>query len=164
MGRHAILLVTIVLLCGCATIPRSGPDYVVIDRKEAAYTVFVGIPDKRLDAVKTKLSGDHGVDLVAWEAFNQGKDTYISARILKDEYPGSGAVAGIIELVRKFPENPIGLTWNGGVAITLRDYQHAKRTYQQYQANSADYERTRIRDPRADPVNPRTHLDPLLGR
>jgi len=90
-------------------------------------------------------------------------DKYVRGRIAKDDYPGSGVVSGIVALLDKYPGGPIGLTWNGGVAITYNDYQHAKKTYQKYLADPSEYERTRTHDPRLDPVNPRGHLGPLLG-
>ena len=144
----------------------SGDDLVVIETTEPAYTVFAGVPKDKVGAVKATLaSRPAGVVIVTWEQFTQDPDRYVRALIVKDEYPASRTVPGIIELVRRFPGTPFGLTWNGGVAITYRQYQHARSTYLQYQADPTEYDRTRNRDPHplADPVNPQRHLRGLLG-
>ncbi len=142
---------------------KSG-DFVVVDGTEKAYTVYALIPKNRLDEIRAKLSNvPQGIVLLSWETFMQNSDKYIKAQIAKNEYPESRAIAGVVKLVRKFPGTPIGLTWNGGIAITYNDYQHAKSIYEQYKADPAMYERNRNRDPRNDPINPKGHLGPLLG-
>jgi hypothetical protein len=135
---------------------------VIIDRKEAAYTVFASFPTNKLEAVRAQLGNDK-VAAVSIQEFRQNLDKRVKSGILKDEYQGSNVVAGILALIQRYPETTIGLTWNGGVAITYNDYQHARRTYQKYVSNPIEYDRTRIRDPRADPVNPRGHFGQLLG-
>jgi hypothetical protein len=148
------------------------PKYVVkqvlIDRKEPAYTVYVGIPgddlpedvEKELEEYK-RLAKEEGMNMVGLDQFKEDSNNYIKARILKNDYPGSGVEKGIVKLIEKIPGVPFGLTWNGGIAFTYNDYQYAKRRYQQYIANPTGYEPER--DPRADPVNPKGHLGPLLG-
>ena len=164
MFRLLSVVPVLMLIFGCASIPLSSGDFVLIDRTEDAYTVYVGISKNKLDENKIKLTiAPQGIALVTWEAFIQNSDKYVKTQIVKDEYPESRTTAGVVELVRKFPGNPIGLTWNGGIAITYLDYQHAKRIYEQYKADPASYERIAKRDPRADPINPKGHLGPLLG-
>lgn len=164
MFRLLPVVPVLMLMIGCASIPLSSVDSVLIDRTEQAYTVYAGIQENKIGEVKAKLlDAPQGVTLVTWETFIQNSDEYVKSQIVKDEYPESRTIAGVVELVRKFPGTPIGLTWNGGIAITYNDYQHAKRIYEQYKADPASYERSRNRDPRADPVNPKGHLGPLLG-
>ncbi len=158
----------LIVMLGCASVsstdaPLSADDFVLIDRTEAAYTVYAGIPKGQVEAIKGKIANTPKVVLVPWDSFIQDESTHVKARIAKDEYPGSRAAEGVVELIRKYPGNPIGLTWNGGMAITYNDYQYAKQTYRQYQTNPAEYNRGRHRYPHADPVNPRGHLGPLLG-
>jgi tetratricopeptide (TPR) repeat protein len=168
-GQHAqaeALLMRALAIVEKALSPAhlSSGDFVLIDRTEEAYTVYTGIPNNRLGETKAKLSNaPQGIALVTWEAFIHDSDKYVKAQIVKDEYPESRTTAGVVELVGKFPGTPIGLAWNGGIAITYMDYQHAKRIYERYKADPASYERNRNRDPRADPINPKGHLGPLLG-
>jgi hypothetical protein len=164
MVRLFAVVPVMMVVLGCASIPLSGGDFVLIDRTEEAYTVYAGIPKNTLGDITARLSNaPHGIALTTWEAFTQESDKYVKAQIVQDEYPESRTMAGVVELVRKFPGTPIGLTWNGGIAITSNDYQHAKRLYGQYKTDPASYERTRHRDPRADPINPTRHLGSLLG-
>jgi hypothetical protein len=163
--RLLFMAPVLMLLIGCASVTVSGGDSVLIERTEVGYTVYAFLTKDMLGKIKAELSNAaKGIDLIAWETFVEKGDKYIKSQIVKDEYPESGKVAGIVELLRKFPGTPIGLTWNGGIAITRIDYEHAKRTYEQYKTDPVSYERNRNRDPRADPVNPKGHLGPLLGR
>ena len=54
-----------------------------------------------------------------WDEFLEKKKEFLKSRILKDEYPGSKATEGIVELLRQSPGIPWGLTWNGGIALTV---------------------------------------------
>lgn len=149
---------------------QQNPTFVFIDKKEPSYTVYTGIlqdySEEELEKIKLVAEDAEewkGVDLVAWGEFEQNTENYIKARILKNEYSGQKVAKGIIELIKQSPESPVGLTWNGGIAITYNDYQYAKRTYQQYMADPEEYERKKNKDPYADPVNPKCHFGPLLG-
>ena len=137
--------------------------FVLVDTSERAYTVFMAIPEEKLHEVQSQVVGKQDVVLVAWSEFERKQGEQLSSRILKNEYKGSRVVDGILQLLDKYPGVPFGLTWNGGVAVTYNDYQYAKKTYATYRGSPEDYERTRVRDPRADPVKPEWHFGPLLG-
>ncbi len=138
--------------------------YVLINRHERfAYTVLAGISKEKVDAAKIKIQDKKGLEIVRWDDFAQNLDKYVKSKIIKDDYPGSKVVEGIRDLLIKYPGTPVGLTWNGGIAITVKDYRHAETTYKEYQNNPAEYELLKIQDPRLDPVNPKNHLGPLLG-
>jgi len=143
------------------------PHLVIVDKSERAYTVFRAVPrdlpDAELERLRSKVAQQKSMELVPWDEFLEKKKEFLKSRILKDEYPGSKATEGIVELLRQSPGIPWGLTWNGGIALTRLDYQHAKETYERYKDDLEEYERTRNRDPRRDPVNPKGHLGPLLG-
>jgi hypothetical protein len=163
--KKFIVMGAIILLTGCAAtmMPSLSRDYVLINRSQPAFTVFVGITKDKYNEIKAKAANEEETILVTWDTFSHDSDKYVKSRITKDDYPESRTVEGVVAFVRKFPGNPIGLTWNGGIAITRNDYRHSEKTYMLYKLNPADYERTRIRDPRRDPVNPNGHLGPLLG-
>ena len=143
------------------------PALVVVDHSERVYTVLMAVrgdtPDATLEELRSQVARKEKAELVSWDGFLGTRERFLDSRILKDEYPGSKAVEGIVELLRRYPGTPVGVTWNGGVAITFKDYEHAKRLYKAYLEDPEGYARTRSKDPRADPLNPRTHLVPLLG-
>lgn len=163
MPRYLLLIVVVLALAGCATTsaPLTAGDEVVIDASHPAYTVFIGIPAGRSAAVHAKLaSAPPRVTIIAWQAFSADPKRYVAAHIRRNDYPDQRAAAGVVELLHRYPSTPIGLTWNGGIAITRNDYRFAERTYQQFQADPNASVRP---EKRADPVNPQGHLGPLLG-
>lgn len=143
------------------------PELVVVDHSEPAYAVFMAVPtdmpQEELEELRSQLGERENVELVPWKEFLEKKSRLVDSRILKDEYPGSRAREGIGEVLRRYPKTPIGLTWNGGIAMSFNDYEHAKRMYKAYRADPEAYARRKPEDPAADPVNPRAHLGPLLG-
>lgn len=159
-----LLAVVLTELVGCATTPPhlTDRDFVVIDTSRPAYTVYLGIPADRYEAVRSRLelAQTASVQMLSWEAFSADPDRYVASRIQRNDYPDQKTVPGILELLKRFPGTPIGLTWNGGIAITRNDYHYAEQTYQRYLANPSAEVRE---DPRKDPVNPKAHLGPLLG-
>ena len=145
------------------TVAEGMASFVLIDKSERAYTVFMAIPEEKQQEVRLQIAEEKDVFLVEWSEFSQKKDEYISSNILKNEYQDSRVVDGILQLLKVYPEAPFGLTWNGGVAFTTMDYKYAKKTFELYRESPENYERTRVRDPRADPVKPEWHFGPLLG-
>jgi hypothetical protein len=137
--------------------------FVLIVSEERAYTVYMRIPTQRLDEIKAKAFVYADMEIVSWESLEQEKDRYIQSHIMKNDYPQHRVKDGLLALLASNEGSPIGLTWNGGIAITYNDYQHAKRTYLLHQNDASGYERMRNTDPRADPVHPRAHFEPLLG-
>ena len=152
---------------GCAQESTSlyNLNYVIIDHKEKAYTVYMGIPEnlppEDFEKIKSDVSKEEGVDMVSWYEFKQNPDKYIKSKIIIYDYQDSQIVKGIVKIIEKSPGIPIGLTWNGGIAITYNDYQYAKNRYQQYLVNPAKYKPER--DPRADPISPKRHFRRHLG-
>ncbi len=66
-------------------------------------------------------------------------------------------------LLDRFPGNPLGITWNRGVATTTNDY-FAVDALKLWSENPNGYERAlRSHEPGADPVAPEAHFVPLLG-
>ena len=141
---------------------RSASEFVVIDRSEPAFIVFTGIPktldEKKIEEIKMKVSGKETLTMLSWPEFLVRVDEYARSVMLRNDYPNIRVVDGIVCLVasQQGTGAPWGLTWNGCIALTFNDYQHARRSYQSYKKNPADYEA--LRDPRADPVHPGGHL------
>jgi hypothetical protein len=145
---------------------QSASQYVVIELSEPAFIVFTGIPksldEKKLDEIKLKVSGKETLTMLSWQEFLVRVDKYARSVMLRNDYPSIASVDGIVCLVasQQGTGSPWGLTWNGGIALTFNDYQHARRSYESYKKNPAAYEP--IRDPRRDPVHPSGHL-PFAG-
>jgi len=136
--------------------------FVVIDRREPAFIVFTGIPktleQKKIDEIRLKVSSNETSTMLSWQEFMVRVDEYARSIMLRNDYPNTRSVDGIVCLVasQQGTGAPWGLTWNGGIALTFNDYQHARRSYQSYKENPAAYEA--IRDPRRDPVDRGGHL------
>ena len=150
---------------------RSGhpvdPMLVIVDRSEPAYTVYVaveeGTPAEELGRLRSQVAQSKDAELVTWTDFRTGKRKYIDSRILVDDYPDSKVTEGIIELLRRYKGTPFGLTWNGGIAVTFNDYQHAKRGYEAHPSDPREPGDGRVDDPSRDPNNPQAHFRALLG-
>lgn len=138
---------------------QAGSDVVFIDYSDPAYTVYAGMPAERAEEVKRKMVGKP-VEALPFDEFSTNREKFISQKIVKDEHPNGRAVEGIVELVRKYPNTPFGLTWNGGIAFTRNDYQFAKSRFELFGKDQEEYLRTM---PKLDPVDPKNHLKPLLG-
>ncbi|OOZ42476.1 hypothetical protein [Solemya elarraichensis gill symbiont] len=142
----------------------SKASHVIVDQSEKGFIVFTGVPQETdkamLKEYRAKASKLDKVVIVSWQQFLDNIQKYFLATVLRNDYPKSKVVDGLICLVGKQPAAPCGLTWNGGIALTRMDYNHVRKTYQTYKADPDKYKP--IRNPKADPVNPKGHL-PYFG-
>lgn len=175
----SLLVLILVLLIGCVastakpskvngvislsdTDIDSASDFVVVDQSEPSFIVFTGIPktldENKLEEIRQKVSGRETLTMLTWQQFLKNVNEYARSVILRNDYPNISIVDGIVCLVasKQGAGAPWGLTWNGGIALTFNDYQHARRTYSTFKTNSASY--TPIHDPGRDPVHPSGHL------
>lgn len=138
---------------------------VLVDAQEQSYTLYIAIQEPVREANRKNLdySLEHGGKLVKWNEFSENTKLYISDKILKNEYAEIDTPRGILEFLQKYPEAPIGLTWNGGIAFTSSDYTYAENMYDAYNADSSAQKSFRPTDMRADPIHPLNHFGPLLG-
>jgi len=163
MNRLACTAAALSLTLVCSSAAHS-QGHVLVDGTEPAYTVYAAIPNEKVGEIEAKLTnGPKEVALVEWEKFAGAAKQYVGARIVRNDYPQSRTVEGIVALVRKYPGTPIGLTWNGGIAITYNDYQYAKQIFERYRADPVAYARNVVVDPSRDPIRPESHFGPLLG-
>ena len=102
------------LAIGFAMSARAASDIVLIDFGEPAYTVYAGLPAERSNDVKAKIA-NQPAQLVSFSEFSEGRSKFIGGKIVIDDYQGMRAEEGIVELVRKYPGTPFGITWNGGL-------------------------------------------------
>lgn len=131
------------------------PDYVAIDIREQAFTVYYGFQKSQLKTSLEEFKMKTQMSVLSLEEFEKTSDALVKNRILKNDYPDQGAVGGLVKLIKAgFAGNGLGLTWNGGIALTSNDFQHAKKSYDQYKKNNS----WKKLDPKLDPVNPAHHL------
>ena len=150
------------LLFACAFRATAASEIVLIDMSDPAYTVYAGLPAESAENVRAKIA-NQPAKLVTLKDLADDRATLIGAQIKLDEYPKSRAVDGIVELVKKYPGTPFGITWNGGIACTRNDYTFAQRQYAAYNNNPEEYRQAQKPDSATDPVYPPNHLGPLLG-
>ena len=94
-------------------------DFVLVDKSERAYTVFMAIPEEKQQEVRSKIEGKKDVFLVLWSEFSQKKDEYLLPNILKNEYQGSRVVDRDVPTIGESPRRPFGLTWRPGSSACL---------------------------------------------
>ena len=141
---------------------KSASRFVIVDQSEPAFIVFRGVPKnfdaKKLKKISLEVSKREKMSMLTWEKFLLSVNKYARSVIIRNDYPNTKIVDGLVCLVasKNGSGAPWGLTWNSGIALTFNDYQHARRTYKLYKTNPASYKP--IRDPRRDPINPRGHL------
>lgn len=143
------------------------PVQVFIDGRDPAFLVVQGVAADTNDLARREMAGYatlEGVSLVPWDAFRQNAQALVGPHVVKDEYPGSSMILSLIALVKAYPGKPFAITWNGGLAVSFQDYQHAVTTFEAYGEDPEAYESSRADDPGADPLNPENHLTALLGR
>lgn len=137
-------------------------ELVMIDARQPAYTVLIGIPRENVEQVKKQPKED-GVTILSWKAFKADADTLIGKGILKNDYPDIPLAKSLIALLKLYPAMPFGVTWNGGVAVTYSDYKHAEKMFDLYQKNADEYEQKKPKDRASDPIHPENQFGALLG-
>jgi hypothetical protein len=141
-------------------------DFIIIDHTEKSFTIFAIIPGEGIDKVKESIEDKKDVNIISLEEFTNRAHEFIELRIIRNEYEGSQIGQVVVNYLHKHTGSPIGVTWNGGIAITNNDVEYAKSMYQQYISNPEDYERKKIQESLTDPLNPRrtlkTHFGPLF--
>lgn len=160
--RLGIALLGLLLACGAAA---QEADFVVVDRGKAAYWVVARFPAASRADLQSKLKPGDPVEFVDWAAFKADPARHAGAVIVKDEYPGEQLLAGIVQLLEKYPRTPFGIAWTGGLAFTRNDYRHTERIYAVFRERPEEYEQSKVSgDRRRDPIHPANHLGPLLAR
>jgi hypothetical protein len=141
-------------------------DFLVIDHREKSVTIFRVIPEEGIDKAKAAIKEKKDIDIVTLEEFTKREYDLITSHIISNEYENSHIEQVVINFLYKHPGSPIGVTWNGGIAITNKDADYAKTTYQLYTADPEEYEHKKIQGSPADLVNPgrnlETHFGPLF--
>ena len=154
MGRTvsaSLLLLTAILLPGCG--PDTQSKWVVIETKEPAFVVFTPTPPNMSETLLRRIvaesSRPEAVRTVERADFPAAIAPEAQKVIIRNDFPGTALTSALTCLMNKAP-GPWGITWNGGIALTRNDYDHARRTYETKAPLSGP-----------SPVDPKSHLGPL---
>lgn len=102
------------------------PTHVCIDtRSSPAWTLMVATAEAGC--------AKKGMERVALSEFGSpAVRQRLRTRVLRDALPGHDALRQIGLYLKQMPGAPIGLTWDGGMAITATDYRAADLRHAQY--------------------------------
>jgi len=137
---------------------------VFIDARDPAYVVVQGVESNTPQEAWTEMEGYAqlpNVQLMAWLTFRKNARAILAPFVIRDDYPKAQTLMGVLALVKKYPGRPFAVTWNGGVAVSFWDYQHAAQTFQRFHDDPAGYT---VLPPNDDPVHPLHQFPPLLNR
>ena len=59
--------------------------------------------------------------------------------IVHESQPAAKVAQRVVALALQQPGMPVGLTWDGGMAVTANDYAHAERRLQAYRDDPQGY-------------------------
>lgn len=106
--------------------------WVLVDTQDPAFTVFVLAPPGIDPDIPRPPGMEHliKVDLMGLQA---EADRYIFPVVKNRESLALTLVDELVSILRQSPGTPIGLTWDGGLAITYHDYQAAKKRLLKHQ-------------------------------
>jgi len=168
--RLFVLTVLVILasMAGVRAVWAANGDLVevFIDARQPAYVVFQSVAEDTPVLARQEMVGYAAlekVSLVPWIRFRDNVQSFIADGIVKNEYPNSRTALGILAILKSRPGRPVAITWNGGIAASFFDFQHAVQTYRAFQQDAERYERERRRDVADDPLNPELHLRMLQG-
>ena len=153
MGRQGLIrwvsLLGLGLLASCGA---ANSDFVVIETKDNAFTVFTPSPPNMSETLLRRIVAESAppgkARVVPLAEFAAAVREEAGRVIERNDYPAAQVVPGIICLMRRAP-GPWGITWNGGIALTRYDYDFARHSYE-----------TRAAPAGTTPVDPRVHLGP----
>jgi hypothetical protein len=164
MGLRTLLastLLAVLLPLGAS----AEPDLVLVDPSLGFATVYVSMPadlsaDARAELAKF-LARHEGAYLEPWHSFVRDVRKHVAAQIRKNDYPEVDFAESLVMLLRNFELEEIGLTWNGGLALTDDAYDFAEKTYEAYRRDGSFEARPWNRG--RDPVHPWNQTVPLLN-
>ncbi|PCI39167.1 MAG: hypothetical protein COB46_09480 [Rhodospirillaceae bacterium] len=137
---------------------------VFIDARDPAYVVIQGVSSDTPQIAWQEMEGYAQLDkvqMMSWLIFRKDARTILSPYVKRNDYPNTQALMGVLTLLKKYPGRPFAVTWNGGVAVSFWDYQHAAQTLETFRSNPKGYKPLTQEE---DPVNPKNSLPGLLRR
>ncbi len=138
---------------------------VFIDARQPAYVTYQGVTANTSPLARREMAGYSsldGVTLVSWDLFRDNVDAYIAAGIRINEYPKQRTAFGILALLKAKPGRPVAITWNGGIATSFFDFQHAVEVFEAFQENPVKYQQDRADGEFGDSLNPEVQVRAAL--
>lgn len=165
---RVLFLVMIASLGGMREAVAANGDLVevFIDARQPAYVVYQGVAEDTPQIARQEMAGYaalDGVSLVAWAEFSANVQDYIATGVVKNEYAGGRTALGLLAMLKAKPGRPVAITWNGGIATTFFDFQHAVEVYEAYLENAVGYENSRRQSVEDDPLDPDVQIKAMLG-
>ena len=142
---------------------------IIMDSTNPAYTVITAIPESiktNFEKNPNEASKKFTFSFIPMNTFISNPEQYLKDKILVSSFNTENFYVRFAELVTKYPKTPIGLVFNGGVALTANDYTHATRMYAIWKKDEANYQKIQSmpENQKRDPINPNSHFIPLLGK
>ena len=164
---RAALLVAM-LVAGAIDDAVAQPAQVLIDPSDQYAMTVMSISRRmsasELDALNARLAARKGARIVSWEKFSTNVGREINQFVRRNDYPDVDLAATVPQVLSRYEGTPIGITWNGGMAVTGNDYRHAAKTFTAYSIDPRSDAARAINDRRRDPVHPANHLDALFHK
>ena len=131
------------------------PDYVAIDSTDPSCTVFFALKSSQIKTSLEDFKIKIKMNVVTLEELKEKSGIFMKSRVLRNDYPNQDAIGGLLKLIQAgFATEGLGLTWNGGIALTFNDFQFARKSYEKFRKDKF----WKGPNPRMDPVNPAHHL------
>lgn len=118
--------------------PRGGLSHVCIDAAESAWLVLYSAPDNDA-ALACAKKGMTRVPIAQFDT--PATRRWIRGWMNHEIVPRMKVVDAVIEAVKRNPRAPIGLTFEGGMAITYSDYRDAEKRFAAWKADPVRYAR-----------------------
>ncbi len=107
---------------------------ICVDQAQPAWTLLYGVLPQ--DAKRPCARAD--MERVAQRDF-PALQRRLHTWLLHEDQPEAHVAERVVELARQQPGLPVGLTWDGGMAITANDYTAAERRLAAYRADPQGY-------------------------
>ena len=135
------------LLAGCGGEPPAR--FVVIERNEAAFTVFQPGPPGSTEVLLRRMiaesAGDETTRVVAWDGFAAAVPAEISRVVVRQDFPTVKLAPALVCLMTKAP-GAWAITWNGSIALTRAEMDAARQSLVSRDAAPVGDPRGRLRD------------------
>jgi hypothetical protein len=171
-----ILLIGFLLIClvsSCGTHNQSGelqadindwtkPEYILFNTSNPAYCEMIAV--EKLDEFLAENPGreEEIKDLIIpWKEFYDHQGKYLKDCQIRNDYPKYNLMNEVAKILVSNDGIMFSITWNGGIAVTYMDHEHARKIYDIYSQDPENYLKLE-KDIRGDPIYPGHWLHPLL--
>lgn len=138
---------------------NSPSKYVLLDSSEPAYCLMYGFSEIEFLLKFKRIPRDRLVQMTLdIEQLKDDPERYLDSCVIENEYQRFDYRVYMPRLLELNKGTPFGLTWNGGLAFTRKDYWTAQKRYDSYQSDPEDYLKNSTPGSPGDRINPGAHL------